>query len=94
MAWNCIVVATNVAAQAATFSVIDTKPYVPIVTLTQDNAKLFEQLKLGFKRTINWNQYQPKDTTERPSFQGVNRLCFTIWKWGTTNKLQTILSSD
>ena len=35
--------------------------YVPIVTLsTQDNAKRLEQLKSGFKRTINWNRHQPK----------------------------------
>ena len=34
----------------------DTKLYVPVVTLsTQDNAKLLQQLKSGFKRTINWN---------------------------------------
>ena len=33
------------------------KLYVPVVTLTtQDNAKLLEleQLKSGFKRTVNW----------------------------------------
>ena len=43
-----------------------------------------EQLKPGFKRTINWNKYEPKVTLEErkwyfhflinPSFQGVNRL--------------------
>ena len=55
------------------------------ITLSiQDNAKLLEQLKSGFKRTVNWNKYQPKVSTERPnqyldfltdpSFQGVNRL--------------------
>ena len=38
------------------FAVNDTKCYVPIVTLsTQDNAKLLEQLKSGFKGT-NINQ--------------------------------------
>ena len=51
---NCVIVATNVANQDATFSIIDAKLYVPVVTLsTQDNAKLLEQLKSGFKRTIN-----------------------------------------
>ena len=51
---NCLIVATNVTAQAATFSITDTKLYVPVVTLsTQDNAKLLEKLKPGFKRTIN-----------------------------------------
>ena len=38
---NCVVVATNAATQATTFSITDTKLYVPVVTLsTQDNAKL------------------------------------------------------
>ena len=42
-------------------AITDTKLYVPIVTLsTQDNAKLLQQLKSGFKRTINWNKYQSK----------------------------------
>ena len=51
---------------------------------TQDNAKLLEQSKSSFKRTINWSKYQAKISTERvnqyldylidPSFQGVNRL--------------------
>ena len=47
----------NNANQATTFSITDTKPYVPVVTLsTQDNTKLIEQLKSGFKRTINRNK--------------------------------------
>ena len=38
---NCVIVYTNVANQGATFVRIETKPYVPVVTLsTQDNAKL------------------------------------------------------
>ena len=77
--------ATNVANQGPKFSITDTKLYVPAVTLsTQDYAKLLEQLKSGFKTTINRNKYQAKVSTERanqyfdflidPSFQGVNRL--------------------
>ena len=51
---NCIIVATVVANQGATFSITDTKLYVSVVTLsTQDNTNLLEQLKSGFKRTIN-----------------------------------------
>ena len=47
---NCVIVATNVAAQATTFSIPDTKFYIPVITLsTQDNAKLLEQLKSNFK---------------------------------------------
>ena len=57
--------ANDVADQEATFSITDTKLYVPVVTLsTQDNAKLLEQLKSGFKEQligININQkYQQK----------------------------------
>ena len=38
------------------FAITDTKLYFPVVALsTQDNAKLLQQLKSGFKRTINWN---------------------------------------
>ena len=59
--------------------------YVPVATLwTQDNTKLFQQLKSGFRRTINWNKYQtdPKTYAQsryfnhlvNPSFQGENRL--------------------
>ena len=50
--------AFNVAVQATTFSITDTNFYIPVVTLsTQDNARLLEQLKSGFKRTTNWNKY-------------------------------------
>ena len=53
------------AAQATTFRITDTKLYVPVVTLsTQDNAKLFEQLKAGFRRTINWNKYQSENVIQ------------------------------
>ena len=63
---NSVIVTTNIAAQAATLSITDTKLYVLVVTLsTQDNAKLLEQLKSGFKRTINWNKYQSKVSPER-----------------------------
>ena len=80
---KCIIVASDIN-QETTFSVTNTKLYVPIVILSsQDNAKLFKQLKSDFKRTINWNKYQSKVLTEKsnqsldylidPSFQGVSR---------------------
>ena len=79
---DCVI---SSATGEAKFKITDTKLYVPVVTLsTQDNAKLLQQLKSGFKRTINWNKYQIKVSTEKqnqyldflidPSFQGVNRL--------------------
>ena len=85
---KCVIVATDVANQGAKFSITDKKLYVPIITLsTQNNAELLEQLKSGFKRTINWNKYQSKQKSiERPnqyidylidpSFQGVNTVDF------------------
>ena len=68
-----------------TLTITDTNLYLSFLTLsTHDNAKLFEQLKSGFKRTINRNKYQSKKLIERPnqyldylinrSFQGLYRL--------------------
>ena len=56
---NSVIVATDMQLIAgATFLINDTKLYVPVVNLSiQDNIKLLEQLKSGFKRTINWNKY-------------------------------------
>ena len=40
-----------------TSSKLDTKLCVPVVTLsTQENEKLLQQLKSGFKRTVNCNK--------------------------------------
>ena len=58
LTWSNIFVLSN-DAKATTFAITDTKPYVPVETLsTQDNAKLLQQLKSGIKRTIIWNKYQ------------------------------------
>ena len=58
---NCVIVSTNVANQNVTFEITDTNLYVPVVTLsTQDNSKLLQQLKSGFKRVINWRKYLSK----------------------------------
>ena len=54
-------VSINNANQGATFSRTGTKFCVPVVTSsTQDNAKLLQHLKSGFKRTIDWNKYNSK----------------------------------
>ena len=43
----------------ATFQITDIKLYVPVVTLSKENdTKLLQQLKTGFKRTIKWNKYR------------------------------------
>ena len=92
--WNCEVnldliwcrdsAITN-STEAGEFAITETKLYVPVVTLsTQDNTKLLQQLKSGFKRTINWNKYESSIKTFsrnrylnyliNPGFQWVNRL--------------------
>ena len=57
MTWsmNCVI-SNAIANQETAFLISDTKPYVPVVTLsTQDNAKVFQQSKSRFKCTIDWN---------------------------------------
>ena len=67
------------------FKITDTKLYVLVVSLSKENdIKLLEQLKSGFKITIKWNKYRSKMTTQPqndnlnylidPTFTNVNRL--------------------
>ena len=69
----------------ATFQITDTKLYAPVVTLsTENDKKLLEQLRKGFKRTIKWNKYRSERTNQTknnnlnylidPAFAKVNRL--------------------
>ena len=72
--------------EKATFKIKDTKLFVPVVTLSKENdIKLLEQLKSGFKRTIKWNKYRSQMTIQPqnnnlnyylidPTFMNVNRL--------------------
>ena len=56
LTWSKDCVITNSEGEGK-FVIAETKFYVLIVTVsTQDNAKLLEQLKSGFKRTISWNK--------------------------------------
>ena len=84
LTWSSADVITN-STGVGRFTITDTKTFIPVVTLsTQDNTKLLQQLKSGFKRTINWNKYQsnPKTYAQNrylnhlvdPGFQRVNRL--------------------
>ena len=46
-----------VAPSGATFKITDTKLYIPVITLSKENnIKLLEKLKSGFKKTIIWNK--------------------------------------
>ena len=91
---NCVL--TDITANAANNSAIvaptgleielkETKLYVPVVTLSKENdTKLLEQLKLGFKRTVKWNKYRSLMTIQSNNnnldylidltFANVNRL--------------------
>ena len=85
LSWNenCIL---SSAGTAATFTITDTKLYVPIVTLkTKDNTKLSKLLSEGFKRSVYWNKYKviPNKIYNQnnyirelldSSYQGVKRL--------------------
>ena len=51
----------EVSLTGATFQITDTRFYVPVVTLsTENDKKLLEELKIGFKRTIKWNKHRSK----------------------------------
>ena len=55
----------------AVFRITDCKLCVPVVTLSaEDDNKLLEQLKTGFKRTITWNKYR----SEMPNHTKNNNL--------------------
>ena len=74
LTWSKTCIISSVTGKTQ-FAITDTKLYVPAVTLsTQDNAKLLKQLKYSFKRSINWNKYQSKDSTEtgKPIFRFLN----------------------
>ena len=54
-----------VARTGLKFKITDTKLYVPVVTLSKENdIKLLEQLKSGFKKTIKWNKYKSQMTVQ------------------------------
>ena len=68
MALKCVIVSNTAPNQEIISAITDTKLPVPVVTLsTQDNAKLLQQLKSGFKKTINWNKYQSKVSIRAPN---------------------------
>ena len=97
--WSSTYAITN-STGIGSFTITDTKLYDPVVTLsTQDNAKLLEQLKSGFKRVINWNKYLSKlrllaqnlnlNHLIEPSFQGVNRLFVLVFENDTQRTSHT-----
>ena len=70
---------------SAKFEISDCKLYVFVVTLSAENDnKLLEQLKSGFRITIKWNKYMSQMSNQNknnnlnylidPTFSNVNRL--------------------
>ena len=64
---------------------------VPVVTLSAENDnKLLDQLKTGFKRTIKWNKYRSEMSNQArnnnlnyltdPTFANLNRLFVLLFK--------------
>ena len=85
MTVNALANSAIVAPSELKFEITDAKLYVPIVTLSKQNdIKLLEQLKLGFKKTIKWKKYRSQITVQPqhnnlnylidPTFTNVNRL--------------------
>ena len=83
------------APTGATFKIKGTKLYVPVVALSAENDnKLLEQLKTGFKRTIKWNKYRSEMSNQTrnnnlnylidPTFTKVNRLFALLFKRKST----------
>ena len=85
MTVNALANPAIIAPTELEFNITDTKLYVPVVSLSKENdIKLLEQLKSGFKRTIKWNKYrsqmiiQPQNNNLNylidATFTNVNRL--------------------
>ena len=54
-----------VAPSGAKFKITDTKLYVPVLSLSKENdIKLLEQLKSGFKKTTKWSKYRSQMTIQ------------------------------
>ena len=75
----------------ATFKTTDTKLYVSVVTLlTENDQRLLEQLRTGFKRIIGWNKCRSEMTNQTknknlnclidPTFTKVNRFFVLLFE--------------
>ena len=91
---NCVTIIGN--GTAATFTITDTKLYIPIGTLkTEENTKLSKLLNEEFKRSVYLNHYKiflkdyaaNENIRERldASFQGVSKLLVLAYERGGDN---------
>ena len=78
-------IAATESPTSAKFEITDCKLYVPLVTLSaENNSKLLEKLKSGFRRSIKWNKYMSQMSNQNKNnnlnylidltFSNVNRL--------------------
>ena len=79
-----------VAPTGLEFQITDTKLYVPVITLSEENdKKLLEKLKSGFKRATKWNKYRSQMSMQSnnnlnylvdPTFTKFNRLFVLLFE--------------
>ena len=78
----------------ATFQINNAKLYIPVAPLSiSDYTKFLENIKQRFKRTISWNKYRLKITTQPknnnldylidPTIRNINRLFVLSFKNGS-----------
>ena len=88
---KCIIGTRDYGDRELKSAIADIKLFVVAVTFSaQDNEKLLQHLRTGFKRRINWNKYQSDPTPQtgnryvnhliNPNFLGVNRLFVFLLK--------------
>ena len=93
LSWSkdCVLIEQNNNIADANFVITSTKLYVPFVTLSiNDNIKFLKNIKQRFKKTIFWNKYRSKITTQPknnnldylidPTFRNINRLFVLSFK--------------
>ena len=80
----------DVNSNNVTFTIKDTKLYVPVVTLSgKDNQKLPKLLSKGFEKSVCWNDFRAKSENKNTTneyryflesnFVGVNRLFVVVY---------------
>ena len=86
LTWSdkCIIVTRYYGDQEPKLAIIDAKHLCSSCGFISLRLRTIAAVKIGFKRTINWNKYQSEPTAQRrnrylnhiidPSFQEVNRL--------------------
>ena len=100
---NPIIPAIATTSVISVFQVNNTKPYVPVCTLSiKDYIKFLESLKLGFKEKKSWNKYRSEITTQQynnnlnymtdPAFRNFYILFFLSLKNGNNNSSRELFN--